>query len=296
MLFSQKPGDTDKLIVVPVDYSPFSKNAARIAMYFANILKARVYLFHTYFLPSFEVADITGQSFTFNDIKQEVLSNLEEREREQINQFEQEVGNEFPEVSLEHVLLPGILDEELIKFTGQYHPQFMVLGLDDKSPYNQNIFNSTAESILRKCKVPILSLNREMELEALKLRIRIGYLTHFDETDFESIKKMLDVTRNLDIEIKCMHISEKGMDMWDQVKLDGLKEYFRKVYELENVSCLNMESKNVLNDLQELISNEEIDILAFTIAKRNLISKILRTDISQKVLHKLNLPMLVFHK
>jgi len=54
-------------------------------------------------------------------------------------------------------------------------------------------------------------------------------------------------------------------------------------------------NKNVISGIEKYIVEKEIDILAVTTHKRNLITSFLRPSIAKELLFEIHIPLLVFH-
>ena len=96
-----------------------------------------------------------------------------------------------------------------------------------------------------------------------------------------------------DVNLFCLHIDNKETTPWDSVKMDGLHEYFYKVYGKANVECSLIVSKDILKALDDFISHKSINLIAIIAHKRKLISKLINPDITLKILYHTRIPLLV---
>lgn len=292
---------SENYILVPIDYSEYSKHAAIYAIHLARNFNAEVKLFHSYYYPTFEIAEITGSSITFNDIKNSVLENLETGEREKIEAFEREIRDEMAakklDVTIEHIVIPGVPEDELAKLTQKYMPIFMVMGIESNENIHRPIFGTTAEAILKKCKVPIFILPATNMPDAQDAIPDISYVTHFDESDFSSLTKLIGIANGINCGIDCLHITTAPDSELEMVRLEGLRSYFKSVYSFEKVSCMSIHNKDVHDQLSNMVKEKKISILAFTLPKRNFLSKhLLKPTLARKIFYTLPVPLLVFHR
>lgn len=292
---------TKNHILVPIDYSEYSKQAAIYAIQLAGIFHADVKLFHSYYYPTFELAEITGANFTFSEIKDNVLQGLEETERTKIEIFENEINEEINKkqlnIKIEHIVMPGIPDDELAKITRQFKPLLIVMGIESNEQIHRPIFGTTAEAILRKCKVPVLILPANHLPDVEKPIPYVSYVTHFDESDFTSLTKLITIVNGLKSGIQCVHITSNPESELEKVRLEGLKVYLNSVYHFSNVKCHLLLNKDLQDKLTEEIIQGHIHILAFTLKKRNFLSKtLLKPTLARKIFYNLPVPLLVFHE
>lgn len=291
----------ENFILVPIDYSEYSKKAAIYAIHLARKFNAEVKLFHSYYYPTFEIAEITGSSITFNDIKTSVLQNLETGERAKIEAFESQIRDEITReklnVNIEHIVMPGIPDDELAKITQKYKPLFMVMGIESNENIHRPIFGTTAEAILKKCKVPIFILPADNMPNVNDSIPTISYVTHFDESDFSSLTKLVGIANGMKCGIDCLHITSDPESELEIVRLEGLRSYFKSVYKFDKVSCVSVFNKELHDQLSDMVQKAHINILSFTLPKRSLLSKkLLKPTIARKIFYNLQVPLLVFHR
>jgi hypothetical protein len=153
---------------------------------------------------------------------------------------------------------------------------------------------SVTETVIRKLKFPVLAIPEKYSFVEVQNIKNLMYVTEFDESDFLSIKKLMNLTNQLGITIHCVHIGEEGGE-WDRIKMDGLKEYFRKVYGKTEVVCSLIHSKNVLADINEYVQEKKINIISITSRQRGIIDKLFKSDLTKKLFYHTNIPLLVFH-
>ena len=120
------------------------------------------------------------------------------------------------------------------------------------------------------------------------------YLTNFDESDFMSITKLLKFSNALDLNIHCVHLAEKE-NKWDQIKLEGLKKYFKKVYKKKSVTCSILSTSNLMENIDNYVQQEKINVISITSKRKKLISNLFSHTLTKKLFYHSNIPLLVFH-
>jgi hypothetical protein len=120
------------------------------------------------------------------------------------------------------------------------------------------------------------------------------YVTDFDESDFVTLKSLMNLTDQLDLDIHCVHIGNDPKS-WDKVKMEGLMEYFRKSYGKTQVTYYFISQKNLLNDLDQLIRDKSINILSLTAHRQSIVDKLFKPNITKKLFYHTSIPLLVFH-
>jgi nucleotide-binding universal stress UspA family protein len=285
-------------ILVPVDYSECSNFACRYAAEIACKVGARIKLLHAYYTPSFDLIELSGTVQIQSQLKEEVTVSLEKTEKETIEQFIKVFKKQFTEcdpnkLEISYDVFPGIPEEEIISYCGQYKPDIVIMGTHGKDKAN-TIMGSVTETIIRKLRFPVLAIPEKYSFIEEKDLKNLMYVTEFDESDFLSIKKLMNITMQLGLTIHCVHIgAEEGE--WDRIKMNGLKAYFRSVYKKTDVECGWVHSKNVLADINEYVQKNKINIISMTTRQRGILNKLFKADLTKKLFYHTNIPLLVFH-
>ena len=73
--------------------------------------------------------------------------------------------------------------------------------------------------------------------------------------------------------IHCIHIGSRA-DKWDNLKMEGLRDYFQKAYQIESVECHILDSKpDLLQAIDNYVQEQDINMIALTHKKRKLLEK-----------------------
>ncbi len=286
------------LFIVPIDFSKASLNASYTAVELAGKLNARIKLIHAYNIPetrplSPDDTDFYSGTFVnYADIREEAEKNMAAF-LEKISTYIKHKA--LPEVPVTFNLLTGVPDE-ITLFTAQSEDaKLIVMGVSGKDVRTFEPMGKIASHIIEKSVVPVLVIPEDIEFKGLENFRNILYTTSFDESDFAAIGRLLSIAKWPHMNIHCLHIGEEERDQWDKLKMEGLREYFHKVYGKTNVECDLIFSKDILKALDEYITSKKIDLISLTTHKRNVIAKLINPSIALKILYHTQIPLLVFH-
>lgn len=295
------PATTRKIkkILVPVDYSECSDFACRYAVKIACKVRAELKLLHTYYSPAFDLIELAGAVQAQAHLKEEVMVNLEQGEKDTIENYAKELHKYIDdcgltEVSIGYEIVPGIPEDEIIRFSESYEPDLVVMGTHGKGSGMGVIMGSVTAAVIKRIDFPIMSIPEKYTFIGEKNVKNVMYVTEFDESDFLSLKKLMNITEQLDLNIHCVHLSEDP-GAWDKIKMDGLMEYFRKSYGKSRVQYSFISQKDLLEDLDQQIRDLKINILSLTSHHRNLFERLFKRDITKKLFYHTSIPLLVFH-
>ena len=231
---SDKTSDSGVIrkILVPVDYSDCSKFASRYAIKMACKTGAEIKFFHSYYSPAFDLIELAGAVQTQSQLREEVTANLEETEKATIESFILQMKEHIaecgmPTTQFSYDITPGIPEDEIIRFSQVFEPDLVVMGTHGKGTGVGSILGSVTAAIINRISFPIIAVPEQYIFIGEKNVKNILYVTDFDESDFLSLKKLMNITEQLDLDIHCAHIGENPK-AWDQVKMDGLMAYFQQ--------------------------------------------------------------------
>jgi len=288
-----------KRILVPVDYSECSRFACRFAIKIACKLGAEIRLFHTYYSPAFDLIELAGAVQTQSQLREEVTTNLEESEKDTIESFIQGLKDYvkdcgMPAVKLTYEITPGVPEDEIIRFSASYLPDLVIMGTRGKGTGVGAIMGSVTASVINHISFPILAIPEKYTFIGEKNVKNILYVTDFDESDFLTLKSLMNLTDQLELDIHCVHIGSNPKS-WDKVRMEGLMEYFRKSYGKTQVTYSFINQKNLLNDLDQLIRDKNINILSLTAHRQSIVEKLFKPNITKKLFYHTSIPLMVFH-
>ncbi len=283
------------LFVIPVDFSNASLNACYYALELANKFKARIMLIHTYSFPPVE-------SFDNTDLYQEIinteLTQVKEEAEKKLSEFLQKLNKYkksrvLVDIPISSRLIQGFPDEITLYTVESEKANLIIMGVAGKDVRTFEPMGKIASKIVERNKIPVVIIPEDTAFNGIDKIKNVLYTTAFDESDFSAIQKLISFVTRLDVTIFCLHIGDKETTPWDKVKMDGLHEYFYKVYGKTNVECDLIVSDDILNALDEFISQKHIDLISITTRKRKLISKLINPNITLKILYHTRIPLLI---
>jgi nucleotide-binding universal stress UspA family protein len=288
-----------KKILVPVDYSECSRFACRYAIKIACKLGAEIRLFHTYYSPAFDLIELAGAVQTQSQLREEVAANLEESEKvtmeDLLKEFKEYLTSHgMPDMKVGYDLAPGIPEDEIIHFSESYNPDLVVMGTKGKNTGMGSIMGSVTAAVVNRITFPVLAIPEKYTFVGEENVKNVLYVTDFDESDFLTLKSLMNFTDQLGMDIHCVHIGDDP-NSWDKVKMEGLMAYFKQAYGNTQVTYSFISQKNLMIDLDQLVLDKGINILSLTAHRQRIVDKLFKPNIAKKLFYHTSIPLLVFH-
>ena len=286
-------------ILVPIDFSDYSQKAALAAFEIAHTLDAKLILYHLIRQPDF----YTIPSTEFISYDPGLSVKLEEREKEandKFNAFVAELigilGEEnWYTVKSESIIKVGVPEYDLLAYAKKHPPRMIVMGIKGQDTTKEDLMGATTAEMIAHAKVPVLAIPEEAPgLEQGKLK-KIVYATNFDERDFVALSKLIGLLKPFHAKLFCLHVNQGESREWDEAKLQGMKKFLKEKHGETDVECVILDEGNILDELEIYIRINQIDILALTTHKRNLITRIFNPSIAREMAFHTKIPLLIFH-
>lgn len=145
-------------ILVAVDFSDSSDNAFQMALTMAKRFSARLLVLHVINEP----VDLRGfyvPHISFEKLEEEI----EEGAKKMMESFCRRNFHDFD--NYECLIVPGLPYEQIISQAGEKKADLIVLGTHGRTGLDHVLFGSTAEKVVRKSPLPVLTVRLEENSE-----------------------------------------------------------------------------------------------------------------------------------
>ncbi len=154
-------------VLVPIDFSDYSKSALRYAITFAKQFKAELILVYVVepiiYPPDFSIGQIAIPT---------VNTEWDERAREELNKL---AKNEIPaELKSKTIIKTGKPFVEIIDTASEEDVDIIIIATHGHSGVEHILFGSTAEKVVRKAPCPVLTLREPVKGFLFKEEIKKG--------------------------------------------------------------------------------------------------------------------------
>ncbi len=286
-------------ILVPVDFSPMSIQAAHYALELAKTLKADIRLLHVWFSNA-------GEPFVLNEVYayqvnfEGILKEQEDEARNRIDAVCQEMkkmakDKKIKGVHIDFDLVRGNAIEAILRIADDYQPGLVVMGTRGKNRESRNPLGSTTARIIEKCRFPVLTIPVDYEVNDFIQPRNVLYITNFEESDFMALHKLIAFVRPFKVKIYCVHVNLNDSFVLDEVRMKKMREHFDHEYHEYNIECGLIESTDFIEGIENFIYEKEIDVISLVSHKRNLLAQLLKPSLSRKILFQSEVPLLVFN-
>ncbi len=297
---AKKLGLQLRKILVPIDFSIPSQNAARFAVMLAAKSNSEVKLLHVFNSPIVDMIPFTDVAsiqidfdMNYNLLHKTAKEKLAKFYNDLV-EFAKQIGAE--KVPIGYTLREGYAAYGIIETSQKYKPGIIVMGTKGEGFRSTELVGSVANEVSEETHLPLLVIPEKAVLKGVDEVKNVLYATNFDESDYVSIRKLLKIVSPFDIKLFCVHVSDKPDSPAIKAQSSSLKDYFKIINPSMAVECSVIESKDMVKAFTDVIKDKKINLVALTSIKRSIIFKLFNPSLSKKMLYQSDVPVLLFHE
>ncbi|MFN3405214.1 MAG: universal stress protein [Cytophagaceae bacterium] len=279
-----------KQILVPFDFSEYSRNALNTAVYFARVKDMDVKLLHVIEYPFASYYNMLGVNMMEDKALHEYENNLRVRVAEELDKVIAELGHHKLRMSYE--IKSGKAFNSIIKTAEFDKADLIILGARGSSPIEHIFLGATAERVIRHSAVPVLTVEKSTQEYNIN---SIVFASDFQE---KNINKILErVTRLAEIFMAKLYLvrvvtpGEFSSDKELEQKLLTLTE----ALDLSPGSITIYEDKNEEDGIVNFAREVNADLIAICTHGRTGIEHFFKGSIAEEVAQKSTIPVLTYN-
>lgn len=287
-----------KRVLVPVDFSDYSLKACEIAINYAHKMNAEVMIMHAYYSIYYPSAIPLGDTLAYQANEESTRQMLERVQGDMASicgeiDAKMEKG-ELPTVKYDYTLREGLPEEEIIAYGKEYRPDIIIMGTRGKDQKDIDLIGSVTGEVIEMNKVPVLAIPENVPFNDLGAVKNIAFATSFSQRDLIAFDRFMEVIKGYDVHIHLFNIST-SRDEWNEIRLTGVREYFQRQYPEANITYTVLDNGDLLLAIEKFVRDKQIDLIALTTYRRNILARILNPSIAKKMLFHTDTPLLVMH-
>lgn len=296
---SKKLGQLIRKILVPVDFSVPSQNAARFAVMLAAKLDAEVKLLHVFNSPVVDMipfTDVASIQIDFDMNYNLLYRNAKDKLSQfylNLAEFAKQTGAE--KVPIGYTLREGYASYGIIETSKKYKPGIIIMGTKGEGYRSTELVGSVANEVSEQTRLPLLVIPEKAVLKGVNEVKNVLYATNFDETDFVSVRKLLRILSPFNIQLHLVHVSGNPESSVIKAQCRALLDYFSVISPNMLVEYSVMRDKDVARAFMDVIREKNISLVALTSIKRSILYKLFNPSLSKKMLYQSDVPVLLFH-
>lgn len=300
---SEKPEANNEphSILVPVDFTEKSLNAARMAFNVALRINAKVVMLHSFLVPHSNPLMSMGATLTFDNAEKESESvetsvAIARTARRQMRQVEQQLKAEIksgklPAIKSSTVLVEGVPEECIGRYVKE-HPEvrLLVMGTRLVEKKAHDMAGSITAEVLDSCRIQALTVTEsEHPLLSLADVRNIAVLSHLEQEDFlalDAVNRLMPEGMNAQVRVICMP-SDRYSKATNDAARRALSDYCAEHFPTYSFSLVEHDRT------QPSLELDNCDIVVIPSRKKNIFARLFNPGAAHRLLFHTDIPLLV---
>lgn len=265
-------------ILVPVDFSPASRNATNYAAELAKLLHTRLLLFHAYMLPT-PISEVPYAMVTVDNLQKE----NEEQLKKEADRLHDQYGLE-----VEWLVRIGVASDEIKTITKERETGLIVMGMKGAGGLDK-IIGSTTTNVARKVKTPVLVIPHDAAYAPIK---HITYASDFSyKTSSQLFNPLLEIARAVQPRIHILFIRQ-GHDGETEEELTG-KRSNEIIFEGLEHEYATVEEPSVNHGISRYLQQQSSEMLVMVAHKHSFLERVFSKDHTSAMAYETHVPLLI---
>jgi len=271
-----------KHILVPTDFSEYSKSAFVYAQALASEIEASIKVVHI-FNPDLD---------TVNPFTEDPLAASERRKREALREFVKNnaltgEGHVLTAVRIEQEVIPGFAAEQIVNLTRTGKYDLVVMGTTGEAGFLGRVLGQVSHSVSQQADCPVLFVPKGVTHHPFRNVLYAARYQPGDESILRWVTKWTAFfSSNLHL-VQVVESKEKGFDL-DKVDIERLFHRNGKTIEVASIK-----GESVIDGLNRYAREKKIDLLVLTALQRRFYERFFHRSITKRLLINSRLPLLV---
>lgn len=289
----------ENYILVPIDFSSYSLTASKVAFEIAEKLGSKMVLYHSSPHPEF-------LTIPYSDVimyDSALFLNYELTEKATNKKFDKFLTKltaqidpvRWKKAKPEYIVKIGEPEDDIISYIQVHPPKLIVMGVRGGDAKSGDLLGSTTAAVIFNSKVPVLAIPEKTSENWIDNFNSIVYATNFEASDFVAIDKLMKIIKPFNTKIICLHVNLGLQGGLDSAMLEGMRSALCEKYPSAGFDCQLVHKKSLPEAIDEFIHTNNVDVLALTTHRRNLLTRLFNPSIAREMLLHTKTPILIFH-
>ncbi len=265
-------------ILIPVDFSEVSNNAARYAAGLASSFQAKLILFHAYMLPT-PVSEVPYVMVTADEQQSENERLLKQLADSILEQHDIEVS---------YLARIGIPSDEIRHLSEENAIDLIVMGMKGAGGL-EKIIGSTTVNVIRKCKTAVLIVPGQASYQPIR---KISFASDFNfENRSRTFDPLLHIAGQFNAPIDIFHVFTKSTESGTEMMAG--RKLLEIVLEKHEHRYQMVEAGSIREGISNYLKHNDHDLLVMVEHKHGFFSRLFSTDHTTSMAYDTQVPLLV---
>ncbi len=267
-----------KRILVPVDFSNASKNAAQYAAALALKLNAEIDLLHV-----INIGDSSRTLMNWKKLEEQMIKSAEASAKELMSEIRYPVKVKYHRSSGHPV------QEVVHRFAKEHGHDLIVIGTHGASGIKKALIGSNASSLINHSSIPVIAVPADVEFNGIENIVYATSMIHLDE----EIKTVSRFAKYFDAQITIVHVATNGDGKRDHKNLESI---LSRMSHYDKLKFEVVHDEDVESGLKKMTDKQHPDMIALFTHELNLYEKVFGKGITRNLAHEATIPLISYNR
>ncbi len=285
-------------LLIPVDFSPYSETAVKVAFDLAGRLSLKPFILHSlsvlYIKDAVSFPETSSVDISDAQMAVELRREAEVKMRRLVEDIKARISSgEYPNVDFDTEITEGVPEEVILEYARQKKPDIIVMATRGVSRRAKELIGSVTAEVLDSCRSPLFIVPENFGMPKIRDVNKVLFFCYLDKQDImsmDSFQSMFDYPVTDLFIVPINGVSSDSMAS----KLDSLSAYFKRAYPGTNSSIHVFDKESFDEDLERLISEKGVQLIVIPNKKRNIFARFFNPSMAHRLFFEKDLPMLAF--
>lgn len=289
---SKSDESTHPIVLIPIDFSDYSRKACIIGFDFAKQMGARVVLLHSYEGMSYTAAMMP---FATDEIENKHAADKSHKKMDSfITLLRDDIAaGKLPGVKFTSIVEEGVPEVAIIECAKRLNAALIVMGTRGKSKKEEEVIGSVTAEVLDECDFPVFSVPEGMESQKMSELKNVAFFSNFIQQDLLSFDIFARIFKGRKLNITIIPIEVQKENEKTRKYLAQLVDYCRSHYTDFDFQAEILSSDNYAKDFDEYVKNQSIDLMLIPNKKRNIFARLFSPSVAHRMVFHSDVPLLV---
>lgn len=271
-------------ILVPTDFSKISLNAIDYAVEIAVRTKAKIILFHTYYMPI-----ITSDIMVVPPIDELDNGCADSLKRIESNIYKKHGKN----IDIEFICKYGFPIDEINLFAIEKKVDLIVMGMQGAGYLTEKIIGSITTSLIRKSKCPVLVINRGLKFKPVKkIVLASDFEVIADATILKPLKEFVQLFKS---QVYVLNVVPE-LETVPMIGKAAVGIKLEHALEDVNHSFYFSQNEDVVAGINDFIDEKDADMVVMIPRKHSFLNSVFNEPDTKRIAFHSKVPLLALHE
>lgn len=287
--------EQQRTILVPIDFSRHSFNAAVVAVGVANKLDAEVRLLHAYLDPMVAGKMQLTDSLTYELSDPATRHKLIEEARHNMTRFisalkENMKSGKLAPVKIDYSIVEGVPEDAIAQTVKHNPPLLLVMGTRSYERKEREMVGSVTAEVLDSARVSVLVIPEGATPRAIGNDQRMLYFANVEQQDILALDTCFRLFPQLRARTVLVEVPSKRRFSQHAESLRNIADYFTRTHEGSQFDIATNDMATVL-EADDFASS--YDLLVIPNKKKNIFSRVFNPSLAHRMITTSTIPMLI---